>query len=171
MEPLPIRGIAMRPPTAKGEQLPTQVDLRCGSQALRRVVLRFVYDAGWLRFDTSDGDGDGVPDAVAAAMPGGAKLTVMDERRGGEGRLTVTIDAGPAGMISGALRLAVTLRQTGAPGEGAFGFGIDPKNGAEMTAADGQQILPEIAGMGWRPGAYHEVYLPVLAFVQSMASR
>lgn len=159
----PLLGMSMRPPTAEGDRLTTQVDLRCGSKALRRAVLRFVYDASWLRFDETDADGDSVPDAVAIALPSGARLAVAHERSGGEGRLTVTIDASPASPMSGALRMAVTLRQTGAPGEGAFGFGIDPKNGAELTGSDGRAITPEVAGTGWRPGAYYEVYLPAMA--------
>lgn len=167
----PLLGMSMRPPTAEGDRLTTQVDLRCGSKALRRAVLRFIYDASWLRFDETDADGDSVPDAVAITLPAGAKLAVAHERSGGEGRLTVTIDASPTGPMSGALRMAVTLRQTGVPGEGAFGFGIDPKNGAELTGSDGRAIPPEIGGMGWRPGAYHEAYLPALAISRSMAGR
>lgn len=167
----PLLGMSMRPPTAEGDRLTTQVDLRCGSKALRRAVLRFIYDASWLRFDETDADGDSVPDAVSIALPAGARLAVAHERSGGEGRLTVTIDASPTGPMSGALRMAVTLRQTGVPGEGAFGFGIDPKNGAELTGSDGRAITPEIGGMGWRPGAYHEVYLPALATTRGMASR
>ena len=140
----------------------TPIRLACGSIPLRRATIHLVYDAGWLSFDETDADGDAVPDAVSARLPSGARLAARQERIGREGRLTVTIDAAPDGLLTGGIDVGVTLRQVGLPGEGAFGLGFDPKKPAEFLDADGRPVTPENAGKGWRPGSFHAVYLPRL---------
>lgn len=167
----PQLGITRRPPTAEGDRLTTRVGLESGSQGLRRAVLHFVYDASWLRFDGADGDGDGLPDAVVAALPAGAGLRVANTSEGREGRLTLTVSAAQEEALRGAFRFEITLRQTAEPGADAFGLAFDPKGAAELTGADGLPLLPDIAGNGWRPGGYHEIYLPGLAIAGSSGRR
>ena len=157
-----VLSISSRPPRAEAGRLTTPIRLACGSIPLRRATIHLVYDAGWLSFDETDADGDAVPDAVSARLPSGARLAVKQERIGREGRLSLTIDAAPASSLTGGIDIGVTLRQVGQPGEGAFGFGFDPKRSAEFLDADGRPVMFEIAGKGWRPGSVHAVYLPLL---------
>ena len=83
--------------------LPIQLDPQ-GKQ-LTSVVFSIDFDESWLSFDDSDGNGDGVPDAVSLNLPSGYVAAASYDASDSDGEIDVVVYPGesapplPAGTL------------------------------------------------------------------------
>lgn len=158
----PEVGLPTTMPTIAGGRVRVPISFSAGSHAVAELTLALDYDASWLRFDDTDGDGDGVPDSVAVALPPAFRVEV-DHRAtapDAEVRVHVTsLHGAPQALPEGSW-LTITLDVTGQPGPGARGMSISPLKGVSMRGLDGRDIPATMRG-GWSPNSRRVVYLPV----------
>lgn len=132
-----------------------------GSHQVSEIELTLDYDQSWLRFDETDGDGDGVPDALVSTLPPAFRVTV--EHQATLPRAEISIHVAPRFgdplTIPNGTWLTLELEVTGKPGPGAGGVGFHPTKGAAMRGPQGQAVPVEPHG-GWSPNSRRVAYLP-----------
>lgn len=158
----PEVGLPMTMPTIAGGRVRVPVSFSAGSHAVAELTLALDYDASWLRFDDTDGDGDGVPDSVAVALPPAFRVEVDHRATAPDAEVRVHVSSlhgAPQALPEGSW-LTITLDVTGQPGPGARGMSISPLKGVSMRGLDGRDIPATMRG-GWSPNSRRVVYLPV----------
>lgn len=158
----PEVGLPTTMPTIVGGRVRVPVSFSAGSHAVAELTLALDYDASWLRFDDTDGDGDGVPDSVAVALPPAFRVEVDHRATAPDAEVTVRVTSlhgAPRALPEGSW-LTITLDVTGQPGSGARGVSISPLKGVSMRGLDGRDIPATMRG-GWSPNSRRVVYLPV----------
>jgi len=93
----PLVGLPVRMPAPSGDHLDVPVSFDARGRGIADMSLRLDYDESWLRFDTADSDGNGVPDAVLVDLPGGVRGICRARPGGGQRR------AGDPRLVDGRL--------------------------------------------------------------------
>lgn len=107
----PILTIPDQAPASAGGAVTVPVTLTTNGHAITSLTFSLDYDEAWLSLDPTDGDGDGIPDAVTFSVPAafaaGATLDVGDT----DGELDVFIAdmSTPLATLSDGEIVSITL--------------------------------------------------------------
>ncbi len=126
----PVLSIAAEIDAAAGEPVEVPVELVTGGHTLAGVAFSVDYDQSCLSFDPADGDGDGIPDAVALAIPPGYNVEIVFDAGDGGGEIDVALGSATAPPLAGGTVATVTFTATcaptGAPLLAPVGFSQEP---------------------------------------------
>jgi len=94
-------------PTKPGQTSVVPIRLSTGGQLVNSVVFSLNYNETWLSFDPTDGDGDGIPDAMSLDLPDGFIASVSFDPLDTDGEIDLIIFGDPfmpnASLVDGIL--------------------------------------------------------------------
>lgn len=130
-------------PAAPGEIVTVSLTLMTDGAPLSSLAFSLNYDADCLDFDPADGDGDGLPDALAFDLPPGFSATVFVDPDDPDGELDVFLFSNPVAVLPSGRLASVDFRTTCSPTVGdrlevPVAFSFDPK--ATFGDIEGQDI-------------------------------
>jgi len=88
--PAALLTIPKRMAVDPGETVDVPIELASGDHSVAATVFAVGFDKTWLRFDPSDDDGNGIPDAVSMQLPNRYYVSVSINQDAGELRFFVT---------------------------------------------------------------------------------
>ncbi len=145
----PVLAIDGTPRLEPGSTIRVPVRLSSSDQALSSVAFSLDLDSSRLRFDATDADRDGVPDAVR--FPAGAPLLaqVRFDLKDREGELDLALAAGPGASFADGvlLELELVVRHSGRLGK-SLGFSDAP--GPSFGGLAGRGV-PGRGIVTWKP--------------------
>ncbi len=159
----PLVGLPASMPAPVGGRISVPVAFDAGDYQVAELELTLDYDQSWLRFDPADGNGDGVPDAVGAALPAGFTVTVQHDATVANAELVIRVSSlggSPRALPDGSW-LTLQLDVIGEPGPRSGGLAFGPNKGVRLRDLEGNEIASRVAG-GWSPNSQRVVLLPAL---------
>jgi hypothetical protein len=138
-----------RAPAAPNSTVTLPITFAAGDHQISSLIFSLDYDQAWLSFDPTDGDEDGIPDAVTLNLPAGFNGSVMFNAGDADGELDffVADTFPPLAWLPDGTLASVTLH-TGVPPtstEAAVNFSADPAASFGNTAG---QSVPGITDNG-----------------------
>lgn len=132
-----------------------------GSHQVTDVELTLDYDQSWLRFDETDANGDGLPDAIVSTLPPAFAVAVAHQATLPRAEISIHVASrsGEPLSIPDGTWLTLELEVTGTPGPDAHGVGFHPTKGAAVRGPQGQAVPLKLHG-GWSPNSKRVAYLP-----------
>lgn len=130
-------------PAAPDETVTVPLELLTDGAPLASLAFSLNYDADCLDFDGTDGNSDGLPDALAFALPPGFSATVFVDPDDHDGELDVFLFSNPVAILPSGPLAHIDFRTTCAPAvddrlEVPVAFSFAPK--ATFGDVDGQDI-------------------------------
>lgn len=130
---LPELSVTTNIPAAEQEAVAVPVHLATNGSSIAATTFSIDYDASCLSFDDTDGDLDGVPDALAFSLPAGFSVAAFHDLGDSDGEIDISIfDLAPpiATLVDGSI-VTATFTATCSPALGAtvtapVGFSSDP---------------------------------------------
>jgi hypothetical protein len=159
----PLVGLPNRMPAPVGDRIDIPVSFDSGDHQIAEIELTLDYDQSWLRFDTTDGDGDGVPDAVDLALPDGFAVKITHDAASANGELMIRVSSlgGTPKALPDGSWLTLSLVTAQKPGTSASGIAFGPNKGVKLRDLAGNEVSARTSG-GWSPNSQRVVYLPAL---------
>jgi hypothetical protein len=138
-----------RVPAAPNSTVTLPVSFTAGGHQISSLIFSLDYDPTWLSFDPTDGDDDGIPDAVTLSLPSGFSASVMFNAGDTDGELDffVADTFPPLAWLPDGTLASVTLHTGNPPTstEAAVDFSTDPAISFGNTAG---QSVPGTADNG-----------------------
>lgn len=152
--------------TSAAGQIAVPVQLTTNGHAISSVAIELHYDAAQLTLDHTDGDQDGVPDAVALQLPatmGQAQTVVRVDATTGTLQILITdVAAAPATLPDGPLA-TVTFDLVGEKASGNIDSRLTLDEATSLGSAAGQAVpLQSVDGLLRIEAPATQLYLPVI---------
>ena len=146
--------------TVAGAPVEVPIELDTGGDDIAAIAFSVDYDEACLALDATDGDGDGVPDAVDLSLPAPFTGTVTIDPGDSDGEIDVTLFSIPVTSFPDGTVASITFQTTCTPPTGGsvlapVGFSQDPvatfgdSTGADVpgnTLGDEVKILSGLRG-------------------------
>ncbi len=121
-----------RPGAAAGQAVQVPIEFGSAGHDIAAAAFSVDYDEACLSFDDTDGDGDGVPDAIDFQVPAAFHKTVFFDLGDSDGEIDVLIfDIPPVAVLPDGVLAIITFTTTCSPAPGStllapVGFSSDP---------------------------------------------
>lgn len=117
----PVLALPVAVLTSPGSTVTLPITFSSNGHAISSMVFSVDYDQDYLGFDTTDYDGNGIPDAITLNLPAGfdASVSLDPGDAGGELDLFIADVAPPLTALPDGILVAITFSVTHQPGPGA----------------------------------------------------
>lgn len=129
-------------PAVAGGQVAVPITLNSHGATVGSLLFSIDYDETWLQFDPTDGDGNGIPDAITAALPAEFVHAVTFDPTDTDGELDFVVSnfaATPLALTDGQL-LTVTFQVGRPPTATAAAIRFAQSPGAAFGDPQGQEL-------------------------------
>jgi len=138
------------------------VSFAANGHSITSLAFSVDYDETWLALDSTDRDGNGIPDAVVFSLPGDFTYSVTFDEGDSDGEVDVFIGdiSPPLTSLSDGPIMFLILNVDSSPGatQGAVRFSLDP------AASFGDTSGQSVPGTATPTAGQHRIYLPMLSY-------
>ena len=138
-------------------QVSLPIQFTANGHQINSIAFSIDYDENWLSFDNTDGNSDGIPDAMSLSLPAGYSPMVTFDASDTDGEIDIAIfTLSPSPLPDGQIGvITLGVGNPPSPTEAAVAFSSDPVASFGNTSgqsvdgtADGGSVLIDYGGGG-----------------------